>query len=185
MPSKPLGEFERAGVITRHRLEGERGHSYRLTPAGEALGPVVLSLGTWSREWLKREVTAEDADPALLMWDMQRNLRLDRLPQDRVVAFFGFRDAPDRKRSWWLVAEPSGTDLCITDPGFGVDLHIDAEAQAMAEVWIGRLELGAAMRSRKVRVRGPEHLIRSLPEWLGLSVFAHPDPVAGFAERHG
>jgi hypothetical protein len=50
-------------------------------------------------------------------------------------------------------------------------------------VWIGRRELGSAMRSGRVRVRGPEHLVRSLPEWLGLSVFAHPDPVAVFAER--
>jgi hypothetical protein len=53
----------------------------------------------------------------------------------------------------------------------------------MAAVWIGRLELGAAMHSRRVRVRGPEHLVRSLPDWLGLNVFAYPDPAAVFAER--
>jgi DNA-binding HxlR family transcriptional regulator len=181
--SKRLVELERSGIITRSRLQRERGHSYRLTPAGEALGPLVLGLGTWSREWLKREVTDEDADPALLMWDMHRNLRLDRLPQERLVTFFRFRDAPEKKRAWWLVAERSGTDLCLTDPGFGVDLYVDAEARAMAEVWIGRLELGSAMRSRRVRVRGPEHLVRSLPEWLALNVFAYPDPVAVFAER--
>ena len=181
--SKRLGELERSGIITRRPLRGERGHEYRLTPAGQALGPLVLALGTWSRDWLKREITADEADPALLMWDMQRNLRLDRLPQERVVTFFRYRDAPDKKRAWWLVAERSGTDLCLADPGLGVDLHVDAEARAMAEVWIGRLELGTAMRSRRVRVSGPEHLVRSLPDWLGLNVFAYPDPAAVFAER--
>ena len=25
--------------------------------AGEALGPLVVSLGTWSRDWLKREIS--------------------------------------------------------------------------------------------------------------------------------
>jgi DNA-binding HxlR family transcriptional regulator len=183
--SRRLGELERAGIITRAPLEGERGHSYRLTPAGEALGPLVLSLGIWSRDWLKREVTSETADPALLMWDMQRNLSLDRLPQERLVVFFRYPQAPDKKRSWWLVAEPGGADLCVTDPGHEIDLHVDAEARAMAEVWIGRLELGAAMRSRRVRVRGPEHLVRSMPDWLGLSVLAHPDPLAEFAARQG
>jgi len=181
--SKRLGELERSGIITRRRLQEARGHEYRLTPAGEALGPLVLSLGTWGRDWLKREITAEEADPALLMWDMRRSVRLDRLPQDRLVTFFRYRDAPDKKRAWWLVAERSGTDLCLSDPGFEVDLHVDAEARAMAEVWIGRLDLGAAMRSRRVRVRGPEHLVRSLPRWLGLNVFAHPDPAAAFAGR--
>ena len=39
----------------------------------------------------------------------------------------------------------------------------------MAEVWVGQLELGAAMRSERMRVNGPEHLVRSMPDWLGLS----------------
>ncbi len=140
-------------------------------------------LGVWSREWLQREVTEDDADPALLMWDMQRNVRLDRLPQDRLVTFFRYRGVAEKQRSWWLVAQRSGTDLCLSDPGFGVDLHVDAEPQAMAAIWIGKLELGAAMRSRRVRVSGPDHLVRSLPRWLGLNAFAYPDPAAVLAER--
>ncbi|HSD01018.1 MAG TPA: helix-turn-helix domain-containing protein [Gaiellales bacterium] len=181
--SKRLRELERSGIITRRRLPADRGHEYLITPAGEALGPLLFSLGAWSQQWLQREVSDADADPALLMWDMQRNLRLDRLPQDRLVSLFRFRDAPDKKRAWWLVAERTSTDLCLSDPGFGVDLHVDAEARAMAEVWIGKLALGAAMRSRRVHVRGPKHLVRSLPDWLGLNVFAYPDPAAVFAER--
>jgi DNA-binding HxlR family transcriptional regulator len=181
--SKRLRELERAELITREPLRGERGHAYRLTPAGEALGPLVVSLGNWSREWLTREVSEEEADPALLMWDLRRSLLLDRLPQEQVVAFFRYRDAEEGKRAWWLVAQGSGADLCFTDPGFSIDLQIDAEAQAMAEVWVGKLDLGAAMRSRRVRVDGPEHLVRSLPDWLGFSSFAYPDPQAVVAER--
>jgi len=108
--SRRLRDLERARLITRRPLVGQRGHEYRLTAAGEALGPLVLGLGVWSREWLQREVTEETADPALLMWDMQRNLLLDRLPQERLVVFFRFPGAPPKKRAWWLVAQRSGTD---------------------------------------------------------------------------
>ena len=181
--SKRLRELERAGVIVRRPLEGERGHAYELTPAGEALGPLVVSLGTWSREHLKREITAEEADPALLMWDVRRSLRLDRLPEDRVVTFFRYRDAEDDRRAWWLVAEPSGADLCFTDPGHSIDLNVDAEARAMAEVWVGKTDLGAAMRAKRIKVDGPDHLVRSMPDWLGLSTFAYPDPAAELARR--
>jgi DNA-binding HxlR family transcriptional regulator len=180
-----LEELERAGLLTRDRLDGGRGHSYRLTAAGQALEPLVLGLGVWSRAWLRREVTAEEADPALLMWDMQRNLQLDRLPKNRLVTFFRFRDVPENKRAWWLVAEPTGTDLCLTDPGYGIDLRVDADPRSMAEVWVGKRELGAAMRARRISVRGPEHLVRSLPEWLGLNVFAYPDAEAEYARRRG
>jgi DNA-binding HxlR family transcriptional regulator len=183
--SKRLREMERSGLITREPLKGERGNSYNLTPAGEALAPIVVSLGNWSREHLKREITAEEADPALLMWDVRRSVQLDRLPQEQVVTFFRYRDAEEGKRAWWLVAEPSGADLCFTDPGHAVDLQVDAEAQAMAEVWVGKLELGTAMRSQRVKVTGPEHLVRSLPEWLGFSSFFYDDPAAVLAARTG
>jgi DNA-binding HxlR family transcriptional regulator len=181
--SKRLREMERSGLITREPLQGERGHAYRLTPAGEALGPLVVQLGNWSREWLKREIGEEEADPALLMWDMRRSVKLDRLPGDQVVVFFRYRDAEEGKRAWWLVAEKANADLCFTDPGFGIDLQVDAEARAMAEVWLGQLELGAAMRSQRIRVNGPEHLVRSLPDWLGYSTFAYEDPAAELAAR--
>lgn len=181
--SKRLRDLERSDLLTREPLQGERGYAYRLTPAGEALGPLVVSLGTWSRDWLKREISAEEADPALLMWDLRRSVHLDRLPQERVGVFFRFRDAEEGKRAWWLVAEEANADLCFSDPGFAIDLQIDAETRAMAEVWVGKQELGAAMRSKKVRVTGPEHLVRSLPEWLGFSTFAYPDPAAELAAR--
>ena len=61
--SKRLRELERSDLLTREPLKGERGHSYRLTPAGEALGPLVVSLGTWSRDWLKREITPRKRTP--------------------------------------------------------------------------------------------------------------------------
>lgn len=183
--SKRLREMERSGLLTIEPLPGERGNTYRLTPAGEALGPLVVSLGTWGKEWLKREISAEEADPALLMWDMRRSLRLDRLPAEQVVTFFRYRDAEDGKRAWWMVAKEDGADLCFTDPGFPVDLNVDAEAQAMAAVWIGNLDLGTAMRSRRVKVSGPEHIVRSFPDWIGLSTFAYEDPAAEFAARAG
>jgi hypothetical protein len=93
-----------------------------------------------------------------------------------------YSEVPDKKRAWWLVAQRSGTDLCLCDPGSGVDLRVDAEPRAMAEVRIGTLALGAAMRSRRVRVSGPERLVWSLPRWLGRNAFAYPDPAAVLAE---
>lgn len=181
--SKRLRELEQAELLTTRPLAGGRGKLYELTPAGQALGPLVIALGTWSRDWMDREIGPEEADPALLMWDLRRSLRLQSLPRDPTVVFFRFRDAEPKKRAWWLVARRTGADLCFSDPGFPIDLELDAETRALAEVWLGRLDLGAALRARRVKLTGPDQLVRSLPEWIGLSAFAYPDPATEMAAR--
>jgi DNA-binding HxlR family transcriptional regulator len=46
-----LNELEAAGVITKEALDGKRGHSYRLTPAGEEFKAIVEGLGKWGQRW--------------------------------------------------------------------------------------------------------------------------------------
>ncbi len=181
--SKRLRELEQVELISKEPLPEGRGHTYHLTPAGLALGPMIVSLGTWGRDWLKRDITMEEADPSLLMWDMRRAIRVERLPKHPLVAFIRLRDAVSDRRAWWLVAREDDTDLCFTDPGFEVDLEIDAEVKALAEVWVGKRELGQAMDSQQIKVTGPDHLVRTVPDWIGLSTFAYPDPAAVLAER--
>lgn len=167
--SERLKTLERYGVVERRSRPDGRGHEYRLTQAGGELRPWVELMGVWGQRWVRREVTPEDADPALLMWDMRRNINTERLPDRRVVVRFGFRDASKGKRSWWLILDRPELDLCLTDPGFGVDLTVRTDAVTMAEVWVGDLELAGAIRSRRIVLEGPSHLRRAFPGWLRLS----------------
>ena len=68
--------------------------------------------------------------------------------------------------------EPGEVDLCLKDPGFPVDVTVDADLTALTRVWMGRLALGEAGRSGLVRTEGPRALVRAFPGWLGLSTFA-------------
>jgi len=63
-------------------------------------------------------------------------------------------------------------DLCISDPGFEVDIYVDAELGAMANVWLGDLQFSEAVRAKKIRLTGMPALIRQFPSWLLLSHFA-------------
>jgi DNA-binding HxlR family transcriptional regulator len=167
--SERLKTLERCGVVERRLTPGGRAHEYRLTQAGEELRPWIELMGVWGQRWVRREVGPEEADPALLMWDMRRNINVDRLPDRRIVAYFHYRDAPKGKRSWWLVLDPPEPDLCLHDPGFGVDLTVRTDAVTMAAVWVGDLELAGAIRSRRIILEGPSYLRRAFPDWLILS----------------
>lgn len=170
--SERLKTLERCGVVERRLIPGGRAHEYHLTRAGEELRPWVEMMGVWGQRWARREVTPEEADPTLLMWDMRRNINIERLPDRRTVVYFNYPDASKGKRSWWLVLTRPEPDLCLHDPGFGVDLTVRTDTVTMVGVWMGDLALAGAIRSRRIVLEGPSHLRRAFPGWLKLNPLA-------------
>ncbi len=148
------------------------GPSYRLTDAGKELQPILEAVGHWGKRHAYRELPDEHLDPKLLMWDMQRRLRSECLPDERTVVLFRFSDAKRGERRFWLCVDKSGADLCLKNPGFGVDLTLDTDVRSMTEVWLGQRSLQACLRDGSIKLDGPRALVRAFPSWLLLSVFA-------------
>ena len=164
--TKRLRQLERAGIIERRqRLDG-KGSEYHLTPAGEELGPVLAQVGIWSERWLRRPIFEATPDTGLLMWWLRGTVNRDALPDRRTVIHFRFRGAPEKLRYFWLVFPEA--DLCLSDPGFGVDVTVSSDAQTVTAVWMGDLALARALSSRAIELEGPRDLVRSFPKWFGL-----------------
>lgn len=163
-----LRELAAAGIVQ------SAAGSYELTPSGVELGEVVVRLGEWGQRW-GSPVRRDRLDPRVLMWDMRRRIAVDRLPAPRVVARFDFRALPAacrRSRTFWLVLEQPQADLCVTDPGFEVDLYVDADVAQLARVWLGEMPIGEAMRAGDIRLSGTSEVVRAFPSWLLLSTLA-------------
>ena len=128
--TKRLRQLGQAGLLERRaRLEG-KGTEYHLTPAGEALGPVVAQLGVWSERWLRRPIFEEAPDTGLLMVDA-RHGQADALPDGRTVIHFHFTAGPRAAHFWLVLPE---VDLCLRDPGFGVDVTVKSDQDANRSV---------------------------------------------------
>ncbi len=166
--TKRLGELERAGIVERRPLEVGRGSWYGLTPAGEALRPLVPLLGQWGDRWVTHALGPADLDPALLMWDVRRPVDTTELPAQDAVIRFSFRDAPSGRRWWWLVVDGEEVDLCVTDPGFDVDLTVLASIKTMIHVWLGHVPIEDALSAGEVTVDGSTEFARSFPRWIGV-----------------
>ncbi len=178
--SQRLRELVDADVVTSR--DGE----YRLTPSGEELGEVVVRLGEWGQRWAS-PVRRDRLDPRVLMWDMRRRIAVDRLPPKRLVTRFDFKGVPAacrRSSTFWLLLERPEADLCISDPGFEVDLFVDADLAAFARVWLGEVPIREAMRNGTIRLSGAAEAVRGLPSWLLLSTLAAvPRPSAELQRR--
>lgn len=170
--ARRLGELADAGLLER-RLVGEDEHpEYHLTEAGEALRPIIVQLGAWGKRWVQHEVSREDLDAGLLMWDVQRRIARHHLPPYRVVVYFHFTDAPEPHRHFWLILEQDQVDLCLQDPGYEEDLYVRSDVQTLTEVWLGDVSLTRALQDDALWLGGPEELRRAFAEWMGLSLFA-------------
>ncbi|HEY7632028.1 MAG TPA: helix-turn-helix domain-containing protein [Thermoleophilaceae bacterium] len=161
-----LRTLEQVGVVERE------GSDYVLTQAGWELKPIIDQMGIWGERWVRREVSREDSDPAFLMWAIKRTAKPDELPEERTVVHFRLTQGPQKTRYWWLVLTPGDADLCLKDPGFGVDLTVRSAPTTLVSVWLGDTGLAAALRRREIELDGPAHMKRAFPKWFGLSSLA-------------
>jgi DNA-binding HxlR family transcriptional regulator len=168
--STRLRVLEDAGVVARLVGDGPRSTEYRLTPAGDALDEVVERLGRWGSRWAFGDPRPDELDPVVLLWNMHRRIHHHRLPPGRVVVEFDF--AAKRRARLWLVLKREEASVCLKPPGFDSDLLVTADLGAFYCVWLGRLPLATAIRTGKVRIEGPTHLVREFPRWLKWSPMA-------------
>jgi DNA-binding HxlR family transcriptional regulator len=169
--SKRLKELEGAGVVRAVR-SAAGATEYRLTEAGEELRPIVLGMGFWGQRWVESQLTLRNLDPALLMWDMRRNLNPQPLPPRRCTIQFQYPELPESRRNWWLVVDAGKVDLCAQDPGFELDLLVSASLRTMTAIWMGLAPVAQEVDAGRVRLDGDPAIARAMRQWLGLSVFA-------------
>lgn len=173
--TKRLKQLEAAGIIVRKVRQGRKGYEYFLTPAGKELAPVVEHLATWGMRWARGQLDEEELDVEFLMWDIQRRLQTDRLPGGETVLCFIF-DGLKTFNNWWLVVRDSEVDLCTENPGKDVDLYIRTTLRDLVEIWKGDTEVKAALREGLLKTQGNAVLARTLPEWLGICLYADIRP---------
>jgi DNA-binding HxlR family transcriptional regulator len=167
-----LRDLETVGLVVREDCGAGRQVHYRPTPAGEALGSVVRTMAEWGQEWIDVEPSLQDVDTDFLMWDIRRNVRALPYFPDRLVVRFHFPDAPEKKQEHWLIFEKGEVDICYIDPGYEVDVEIEADLKTMTKVWMGWDDLSAAVRRGDLLIEGPRELTKDAKIWLGLSSLA-------------
>jgi hypothetical protein len=157
-----LRELEAVGIIEKSSAEQGAGSIYRLTPAGEALRPLIDMMAEWGQAHGRNRVDLSDTDPEQLMWAIRRHLNTDHIPADRLVVQFEFTGIPKNhriSRYWWIVMETEGIDVCQKNLGFEVDVTITADLRTFTLVWLGFKGLKEAQRQGHVRMTGPAKTI--------------------------
>lgn len=169
--SKRLKQLQSAGLVEKHFISSSKNSTeYHLTEAGQALEEVLDALVIWGTNWAFSDPLPEELDSVLLMWWMQRSVKSELLPEDQVVVQFNFHGA--EKSTYWLVMSKKDTSLCLTDPGFELNLLVKADLAAFYQVWVGKTEFQHALSKGQIKVEGIPKLARRFPDWFSWSAAA-------------
>ncbi|MDX1781221.1 MAG: SCP2 sterol-binding domain-containing protein, partial [Thalassovita sp.] len=109
---------------------------------------------------------------------MRRRIDLQRFPAEKTCLKFEIATVEGGVAHYWIVDNDEGLELCITDPGFPVDLYVTTDVRTLTLVSNGDLSLRAMIEDGRIDLHGPTRLVQAFPSWLQLNMFAGV-PAAG------
>ena len=173
--SKRLKEMEAAGLVERVEDRATGTIDYLRTRSAEELEPIIDALGRWAHRNIDAEVTLEHLDARTLLWNIRRKIDLQSIADRRTVVRFHFPDAEKAcDRLFWVIWKPGvPVDVCFDDPGFDVDLFIEAELKAFTSYWMGYSSLAEERAQDRIVLLGNQLLVKTIDKWLVRSSFAH------------
>jgi DNA-binding HxlR family transcriptional regulator len=164
-----LRRLQMMGLLEKQEY-GRSRTRYELTEAGRALDGVIDALLVWGTQWAFGPPQMNELDPVLLLWWMKNRVRRQNLPDQRVVVQFNFTGAVDE--TLWLMLTIEDVSVCLTYPGFDVNVLVTADIAAFYEVWLGRLEWDTAVHQGQIEVDAIPALARAFPDWFAYSLAA-------------
>lgn len=169
--AKRLRRLQQMGVVNKiERGSGRRRTEYQLSPAGDELQAVIGALLTWGARWAFNAPEPDDLDPILLLWWMRDRVRVDQLPERRIVVQFDFKGAVNK--SYWLILTKEDVSVCLTYPGFELDVLVTADLATYFQIWLGKTRFSEALAEGRVVIDAIPVLANAFPDWFAYSYAA-------------
>jgi DNA-binding HxlR family transcriptional regulator len=166
-----LCRLQRMGLLEKRAKPGGRQTTeYVLTEAGAELQAVIDVLKTWGAEWAFGGPRTEELDPVLLLWWVRDRVIMEHLPDQPLLIQFDFYK--QRRETFWLLIVNDDVSVCLTDPGYEVNVLVRADLSVFYQLWLGRLSYREAISEHGVRIDGIPAYVRAFPRWFAWSPVA-------------
>lgn len=165
--ARRLRKLEIMGLIARAPSVRGRVAPYHLAPAGQQLGPTLLSLNDWAQRWVPEDPEIANHDPDVITFWLSLRADPATLPERPAVLVFatGDRHVPHQ---WLILERGAAPSLCLEDPLLPDEryVHVEAAADALYPIARGLRDWSAAVTNRSVRLVGDPGLVAELPAWF-------------------
>ena len=164
-----LRQLERRGLVHREAATGAAAGRHP-----DALGPRAdtdrLGDRPVGRESIFGDPAEEDCDGLALLSRLHQHAIPAKLPEQRTVVHLVLTG--NGAAEGWLCAERRAVTVCKDDPGYDIDLAVEADAAQMQRWAGGARSLPRPGLNGHARILGPSRLARSFPSWFDTGYFA-------------
>jgi len=166
-----LRALEAQGIILRKRVPEKKGYEYLLTPAGNALKPVLGELGKWGMGFAFQSMEGDQLNISVIVRDFAFALDPQQLPSGGGVIQFTVQ-ADGETASKFIVVRDGTTQVCDENLGTEVDAYLSSDLKTLYEVWFGEIGVEAALQQKRIKLVGAPIYARNVSKWLRTSQFA-------------
>ncbi|MCY6382009.1 winged helix-turn-helix transcriptional regulator [Hoeflea prorocentri] len=159
------------GVVERRGGHG-RQSAYALTEAGREFVPLVEALGIWGQRWTRRQLKEHEIDLGLLVWSLESSTNPQAFGDRRCLIRLELTDQVASKRLWWFLNQKGRCELCVDDPGGGVNLYLSCTLPDIIYLVRGDLTPALAISDQRLEVIGDGWARKTFVDWLNLSPLA-------------
>jgi len=166
-----LRTLEAQGIILKKRVPEKKGFEYHLTPAGNALRPVLGEFGKWGMNWVFLSMEGDELNTSVIVRDFAFAMDMQQLPSGNSVFQFNVQSEAENARKFIMVRDGK-TEVCEENPGNEVDVYLSADLKTLYQIWYGEIPVNVACESKLLKVVGPPVYTNNLSKWLRTSQFA-------------
>lgn len=177
--SKRLKDLESMGFVERICDPSTGSVDYIRTEAAIALEPALDALAQWAQCHIEAEAALCTTSVSNLMWGMRKVFDEDALPRRRLVMQFRFSDPGLEYDTYWALVQPGvPVEICMSIPGFDVDLYVETNRISLLGILLGRTSVARELESGQLFLGGDPVLARTMQRWLKLGDYAKFEGIA-------
>lgn len=171
-----LKNLEKQGIILRKRTPEKKGYEYRLTPAGQALQPVLMEFGKWGMNWAFASMDEKELNASAIVRDFAVALDTNQLPSGDTNIQFNISAEEELKK--FILVRNGCAQVCDENIGNEVDVYLTSTLSTLGNIWYGKLPIATALDTGQLKVVGASYLTSTISKWLHVSQFSNFDFLA-------
>lgn len=165
--SRRLKELELHGLIERIEDPATGRVDYIRTQRAIDLEPALNALGNWAQCNVEAHTALTNTDVPTLMWELRRLIDQEELPKRQIVIQFRFGDEGLEYDTYWALIRPDKpVEVCVTIPGFDVDLYVETDRVSLAAIILSRTTISREIDEGRLYLSGDALLSRTMDRWL-------------------
>jgi len=166
-----LRTLEAQGIILRKRVPEKKGYEYQLTPAGNALKPLLGELGKWGMNWVFQSMEGDELNIAVIVRDFAFAMDTQQLPSGGSVIQFNVQSESEAAKKFIMVRD-GAAQACDENLGNEVDVYLSADLKTLYQIWYGEVAVNTACDKKLMNVVGAPVYTNNISRWLRTSQFA-------------